>query len=58
MFNTDNDVVTFGADHDSIAEGRGRNSVRIASEKRYTRALVVADIAHMPGSICGQWSTL
>lgn len=58
LFSTDNGVVTFGADHDEIAVGRGRNSVRIATKNRYTHALVIADIAHMPGSVCGHWSTL
>lgn len=58
MFSTENDVVTFGVDHTSIAEGRGRNSIRIATKKRYTHGLVVADIVHMPGTVCGHWSTL
>ncbi|OCK74731.1 glycoside hydrolase family 16 protein, partial [Lepidopterella palustris CBS 459.81] len=33
----------------------GRPSVRISSKKTYTHGLFLADIAHMPGSICGVW---
>ncbi|OCL03283.1 glycoside hydrolase family 16 protein [Glonium stellatum] len=33
----------------------GRPSVRISSKKTYTKGLFIADIAHMPGSICGVW---
>ena len=33
----------------------GRPSVRIASRKSWTKALIVSDIAHMPGGICGTW---
>lgn len=58
MFSTDNDVVTFGADSKSIGAGRGRGSVRLVSYKNYNHALVVADIAHMPGSVCGTWNAL
>ncbi|KAL6712675.1 hypothetical protein ACN47E_000552 [Coniothyrium glycines] len=35
--------------------GAGRKSVRIQSKKAYNRALVIADIAHVPGSNCGSW---
>lgn len=58
LFSTDNDVVTFGADHNSTATGRGRNSVRLSTTKLYNHVLVVADIAHMPGSVCGSWPAL
>lgn len=58
MFSTDNDVVTFGADHDSTATGRGRNSIKLVTKKIYNHALVVADIAHMPSSVCGTWNAL
>jgi hypothetical protein len=33
----------------------GRPSVRIQSKKTYTQALIIADLAHMPASICGTW---
>ncbi|CAG8975865.1 hypothetical protein HYALB_00011115, partial [Hymenoscyphus albidus] len=35
--------------------GAGRKSVRITSKKSWTHGLFVADIAHMPGGICGTW---
>lgn len=34
---------------------RGRASVRIETKKKYTHALVVADLAHMPVNVCGVW---
>lgn len=33
----------------------GRPSVRISSKKTWTHALVISDIAHMPGGTCGTW---
>lgn len=33
----------------------GRPAVRIESKATYSSGLIVADIAHMPGSICGVW---
>jgi hypothetical protein len=33
----------------------GRNSVRVTSNKAYNTGLVIIDIAHMPGGICGTW---
>lgn len=39
--------------HDPISPGR--DSVRVHSKKTYTHGLFIADIKHMPGSICGAW---
>ncbi|KAF7898415.1 hypothetical protein EAF00_004861 [Botryotinia globosa] len=33
----------------------GRPSVRIESKETYTHGLIIADLAHMPASICGTW---
>lgn len=47
----------FGVDstkHYAISD-QGRPSVRIEGIKSYTHGLFIADIAHMPGSICGLW---
>ncbi|KAL2008411.1 hypothetical protein VTN00DRAFT_6605 [Thermoascus crustaceus] len=35
--------------------GVGRSSVRIESKKTYTKGLFIADIQHMPDSVCGVW---
>jgi len=35
--------------------GSGRSSVRMVSNKVYNYGLFIADIEHMPGSICGVW---
>lgn len=54
---TDSGSVYLGVDHkNKVASGaRGRDSVRIGSKKYYEKSLIVADIAHMPGSACGTW---
>jgi hypothetical protein len=50
-----NGAVYLGVDHKTTNPAGGRNSVRVSSNKAYTHALIVADIAHMPGSTCGSW---
>lgn len=46
-----------GVDHTTTLQtnGAGRESVRISSKKTFTHGLFIADIAHMPGTICGAW---
>jgi hypothetical protein len=52
-----NGQVYMGVDTTSVLNpnGPGRKSVRIQSKTSYNRALVIADIAHAPGSACGSW---
>lgn len=54
---TDNGSVYLGVDHVAKLDpnGKGRDSVRVGSKKFYDKSLVIADIAHMPGSACGTW---
>ncbi|KAJ6151498.1 hypothetical protein N7470_007095 [Penicillium chermesinum] len=54
---TDSGSVYLGVDHKTTLdpEGKGRDSVRIGTKKYYDKSLVVADVAHMPGSACGTW---
>ncbi|KAJ5856655.1 uncharacterized protein N7529_010599 [Penicillium soppii] len=54
---TDSGSVYLGVDHTTTLDpnGKGRDSVRIGSKKYYDQSLVIADIAHMPGSVCGTW---
>ncbi|KAL2010585.1 hypothetical protein VTN00DRAFT_6392 [Thermoascus crustaceus] len=47
-------VVHIGVDSQNVMPG-GRSSVRITSNKAYNHGVVITDIAHMPGSICGTW---
>ncbi|KAJ5639942.1 Endo-1-3(4)-beta-glucanase [Penicillium longicatenatum] len=47
--------VYFGVDTRNSAWGSGRQSVRLTSHQDYTHGLVVLDLAHMPGSVCGTW---
>ncbi|KAL8690262.1 MAG: hypothetical protein Q9224_004446 [Gallowayella concinna] len=58
LYNVSNGQVTWGVDHTNIASGRGRNSIRLTSKAQYTHGLVILDVAHMPGSICGVWPAL
>lgn len=55
LTSVNNGVVTIRSDSTNIASGRGRNSVRLTSNKQYTHGLVVLDLEHMPGSACGVW---
>ncbi|CAG8126284.1 unnamed protein product [Penicillium olsonii] len=54
---TDSGSVYLGVDHTTKLNpnGKGRDSVRIGTKKYYDKSLVIADIAHMPGSACGTW---
>lgn len=47
--------VYIGVDHSNTASKPGRNSVRLESTNTYTHGLVILDLAHMPGSVCGTW---
>lgn len=57
LLKTQNNQVYMGVDTWSYLDpnGPGRKSVRIQSKTSYTRALVIADFAHVPGSACGSW---
>ncbi|CAG8008649.1 unnamed protein product [Penicillium salamii] len=47
--------VYIGVDHSNTASKPGRKSVRLESSKTYQHGLVILDLAHMPGSVCGTW---
>ncbi|KAI9758428.1 MAG: hypothetical protein M4579_003057 [Chaenotheca gracillima] len=46
--------VYLGVDKTNVAP-QGRQSIRLTSQKSYNQGLFIADIKHMPGSICGTW---
>jgi len=46
--------VKLAADSTNVTPG-GRPSIRLESKATYSSGLIIADIAHMPGSICGAW---
>ncbi|RDL31760.1 uncharacterized protein BP5553_09162 [Venustampulla echinocandica] len=56
-YTSPNGPAYMGVDHTSVlsSSGPGRKSVRISSKKSWTHGLFIADIAHMPGGICGTW---
>lgn len=58
LINTNNNQIYMGVDHTAVlsTSSAGRPSIRVSSNKAYTHGLFIADIAHMPGSICGSVS--
>lgn len=55
LISTANNQIHMGVDHTTKNPSGGRGSVRVSSNKAYTHGLFIADIAHMPGDICGVW---
>lgn len=47
--------VIMGVDSTELNPANGRKSVRVTSQQSFNHGLFIADIAHMPGSICGTW---
>ncbi len=58
LINTNNGQVYMGVDSTNVASGSGRSSVRLSSTKSYNHGLIILDLAHMPGGICGTWPAL
>lgn len=58
LVNTSNNQIYMGVDHSTIAQAPGRSSVRIASTAKYNHGLIILDLEHMPGGICGTWPAL
>ncbi|KAJ5309467.1 uncharacterized protein N7443_001928 [Penicillium atrosanguineum] len=54
LIGTDGGSVYIGVDHSNTASS-GRQSVRLQSTQTYTHGLVILDLEHMPGSVCGTW---
>lgn len=53
---TTNGQIYMGVDYTTARPASpGRKSVRVTSNRAYNHGLFIADIAHMPGSICGVW---
>ncbi|KAJ6115198.1 concanavalin A-like lectin/glucanase domain-containing protein [Penicillium sp. IBT 16267x] len=47
--------VYLGVDTRNPAWDSGRRSVRLTSNQAYNHGLVILDLAHMPGAVCGTW---
>ncbi|KAH2081038.1 hypothetical protein KXV25_001538 [Aspergillus fumigatus] len=54
-FFTDPDQTAASSHHTNVAGSSGRQSVRLTSTKSYTHGLIILDLEHMPGGICGTW---
>ena len=50
-------AVYLGVDSTTVAP-QGRGAIRVTSTQTFQHALVIADIAHMPGGICGTWPAM
>jgi hypothetical protein len=55
LINTNNSQIYMGVDYTTMNPSAGRASVRLSSNVAWTHGLFIADIAHMPGGICGTW---
>lgn len=55
ILSTAGNQIYMGVDWTTANTVNGRSSVRTSSNKAYTHGLFIADIAHMPDSICGVW---
>ena len=58
LISTENGAIYMGVDSTNVASGSGRESVRVSSNFAFDTGLIIADIQHMPGSICGTWPAL
>ncbi|KAK4897057.1 hypothetical protein LTR49_028056 [Elasticomyces elasticus] len=54
LINSSTTNIQMRVDSTNVTPG-GRPSVRITSNKSYDSGLVIVDIDHMPGGICGTW---
>ena len=54
LFSANGSQVYMGADSISVATGRGRDSIRLSSQKTYNHGLIILDLEHMPYG-CGTW---
>jgi hypothetical protein len=50
-----NNAIYLGVDSTTVNPAGGRGALRVSSKKTYTHGLIIADIVHMPGGICGVW---
>ncbi|KAJ5106257.1 hypothetical protein N7456_002932 [Penicillium angulare] len=55
LISASNGAVYIGVDNTNVASGSGRSSVRLTSTATYNEGLVILDLEHMPGSVCGSW---
>ncbi|KAK5096115.1 hypothetical protein LTS08_007721 [Lithohypha guttulata] len=55
LYSVSDNQVYVGVDSSNKATGRGRNSIRLESINSYKYGLIILDLAHMPGSVCGSW---
>lgn len=58
LISTSGGAVYIGVDNTNVASGSGRNSVRLTSTNTYNEGLVILDLEHMPGGVCGTWPAL
>jgi len=49
-----NGQVYMGVDHNNNAPN-GRPAIRLTSKMSFTTGMVILDLDHMPGSVCGSW---
>ncbi|KAK2761284.1 hypothetical protein FQN54_001806 [Arachnomyces sp. PD_36] len=55
LISTENNAIYMGVDYANTVTDGGRHSVRVSSNAAWDQGLIIGDIQHMPGSICGTW---
>ncbi|KAH7108894.1 putative endo-1,3(4)-beta-glucanase [Dactylonectria estremocensis] len=53
-----NGAIYIGVNTSTVSPASGHKSVYITSQTSFTYGLFIADIIHMPGSICGVWPAM
>jgi len=54
LISVQGDKVYMGVDHTNKAPN-GRPAIRLQSKQSFTEGLLIIDLDHMPGSVCGSW---
>ncbi|KAL2814358.1 concanavalin A-like lectin/glucanase domain-containing protein [Aspergillus cavernicola] len=55
LININDDSIYMGVDYTNVVADGGRQSVRLTSKDVYNHGLVIIDLTHMPGNVCGAW---
>ncbi|KAL2356074.1 mixed-linked glucanase precursor [Cryomyces antarcticus] len=57
LIGVSNTSVYIGVDSTNVTPN-GRPSVRLSSKKSFDKGLLIVDVQHMPGGMCGSWPAL
>jgi len=55
LYSAQNGSIYTGVDSVNVASRSSRSSIRVESKNSYNHGLIILDLEHMPGGICGTW---